>query len=309
MRSSRPAELVVGSAQLGLAYGAANRTGKPERNVALRLVRRAADAGIGAFDTARAYGDAEDRLGEALKGRRIKTITKLSPLTELSSQASPDAVIAAVDDSIAKSLAALRRDKLDCVLLHRAVQLTQFEGAAWKRLEHHLAMGTVGTLGVSVQSPAEALAALNHHRVEHLQLPFNLLDWRWSEAGVIAALRRKRTVTVHARSVFLQGILACGDPELWPRIEGIDPPALISWLGECARKFGRKSAADLCLAYVRSQDWIDGVVIGMETEEQFEANLFLSTRPPLASTDCEAIESCRPRVPERLLDPARWSRQ
>jgi aryl-alcohol dehydrogenase-like predicted oxidoreductase len=309
MRSDRPAELVVGSAQLGLAYGAANRTGKPDRNLALRLVRKAADAGIGAFDTARAYGDSEDRLGEALKGRPARTITKLSPLTELSPQAAPDAVIAAVDDSIAKSLAALRRDKLDCVLLHRAVQLTQFEGAVWKRLEHHRLMGAIGTLGVSAQSPAEALAALDHQNVEHLQLPFNLLDWRWAESGVIAALQRKRAVTVHARSVFLQGILACRDPELWPRVENIDPPALISWLQECVRKFNRKGAADLCLAYVRSQDWIDGVVIGMETEEQVEANLFLSTRPPLTFADCKAIESCRPRVPERLLDPARWPRR
>lgn len=308
MRSDRHVELVVGSAQLGLAYGAANRTGKPDRKLALRLVRKAADSGIGAFDTARAYGDSEERLGEALKGRRIKTITKLSPLTELS-PSSPDAVIAAVDDSIAQSLAALQRDKLDCLLLHRAVQLTAFQGAVWKRLEHHLVMGTIGTLGVSVQSPAEALAALDHRNVQHLQLPFNVLDWRWAEAGVIATLRRKRTVTVHARSVFLQGLLACGHAALWPRIEGTDAAALISWLDGCVGKFRRESAADPCLAYVRSQDWIDGVVIGMETEEQLEANLFLSTRQPLTPTDCEAIEACRPRVPERLLNPARWPRQ
>ena len=29
--------------------------------------------------------------------------------------------------------------------------------------------------------------------------------------------------------------------------------------------------ADLCLAYVRGQSWIDGVVVGMETEDQLEA--------------------------------------
>jgi aryl-alcohol dehydrogenase-like predicted oxidoreductase len=89
-------------------------------------------------------------------------------------------------------------------------------------------------------------------------------------------------------------------------VEGIDAPALTSWLNECASKFGRQNVADLCLAYVRGQDWIDGVVIGMETEAQLEANLLLSTRAPLALTDCAVIESCRPRVPERLLDPARW---
>ena len=308
MRSDRPVELVVGSAQLGLAYGAANRTGKPDRKSALRLVTKAVAAGVGTFDTARAYGDSEDRLGEALKDRPIRTITKLSPLTELSSQAASDAVIAAVDDSIAKSLAALKRERLDCLLLHRASQLTAFDGAVWKRLEHHLAVGSVATLGVSVQSPAEALSALEYPHVQHLQLPFNLLDWRWAESGVIDALRRKPEVTIHARSVFLQGLLACGDPHLWPSADNMEAASLIFWLNENVRKFGRLSAADLCIAYVRGQNWIDGVVIGMETEAQLETNLFLCTRPPLTAGDCQAIEACRPLVPERLLDPARWPR-
>ena len=78
MRADRPAGLIVGSAQLGLAYGAANRKGKPDGKAALSLIRRAADAGVEAFDTARAYGDSEDRLGEGLGGRRIPILTKLS---------------------------------------------------------------------------------------------------------------------------------------------------------------------------------------------------------------------------------------
>ncbi|GEM_PF-5293397 len=97
MRGQRPAELVLGSVQLGLAYGAANRTGMPSHRTALRLVHRAADSGITKFDTARAYGNSEDRLGEALALRKgIRTITKLSLLSELSSDASRGDVRAAL---------------------------------------------------------------------------------------------------------------------------------------------------------------------------------------------------------------------
>ena len=61
-------------------------------------MRRAADGGIAEFDTARAYGDSEERLGEALQGRKsARTITKLSPLAELAPEASRDEVRAAVD--------------------------------------------------------------------------------------------------------------------------------------------------------------------------------------------------------------------
>lgn len=309
MRKARPAELVLGSVQLGLPYGAANKVGMPSRANALSLVRRAASAGI-TLDTARGYGESESRIGEALSPKkRTRTITKLSPLAELAADASRDVVRAAVDDSIAQSLEALRRDHLDCLLLHRATHMTAFNGAVWERLVEKLEDGTLLSLGVSVQSPQEALAALDRPDVQHLQLPFNLLDWRWRAHGVIDRIATRPHVTVHVRSVFLQGILAVGDAAVWPKIPGIDASYIIELLAEEAERFDRDSVADLCVAFVRGQSWIDGLVIGMETEGQFDDNMRLFLRPPLAAHDCIQIEQRLPRLPERLLDPAQWPRQ
>jgi spore coat polysaccharide biosynthesis protein SpsF len=307
MRQERSAELVLGSVQLGLAYGAANRTGKPALGTALTLVRRAAEAGILQFDTARAYGDSEERIGEALQGRKtIRTITKLSPLSELPPGATRDEIRAAVDASIGESLRALRRDRLDCLLLHRAAHMSAFDGAIWDRLLERLEDGTVLALGVSVQSPLEALMALANPDVVHLQLPFNLLDWRWREAGFQNCLAARPNVTVHARSTFLQGVLAADDPSMWPRIEGVGADALVKLIGYLAWELKRECAADLCLAYARGQDWIDGVVVGLETEEQLERNLGLFVKRPLTPEECARVETCIPRLPIQLLNPALW---
>jgi aryl-alcohol dehydrogenase-like predicted oxidoreductase len=309
MRKARAAELVLGSVQLGLSYGAANKTGKPSRAAALRMVDRAVEAGIGQIDTARAYGDSENRLGDALRARHaVRTITKLSPLTELASDATRDQVRAAVDVSIAESLTALKKERLDCLLLHRASHMTAFDGAVWERLIERLEDGTVLALGVSVQSPEEALAALDHADVRHIQLPFNILDWRWREAGVIARIREREHITVHVRSVFLQGLLAAGEPEMWPLVRGLDAHAVVKTLQHLAKDFKRESVADLCVAYARGQDWVDGVVVGMETEEQLDANLRLFLRNPLSPADCGRIEKKVPRVPAQVLDPAQWPR-
>jgi spore coat polysaccharide biosynthesis protein SpsF len=284
MSEQRSAALVLGSVQLGLAYGAANRTGMPEHGAALEIVRRAADAGISQFDTARAYGDSELRLGEALAGKKaIRAITKLSPLTELSPGASRDDIRAAVDGSISESLSALRRDRLDCLLLHRASHMNAYGGAIWERLVERLEDGSVLSLGVSVQSPLEALGALACPDVIHLQLPFNLLDWRWRKAGFKACLAARPNVTIHARSIYLQGILASG-----------------------AHQLGREGPADLCLAYARGQDWIDGVVVGLETEDQLDDNLRLFVKRPLDPDECAFVEGRLPHLPARLLNPAQW---
>jgi aryl-alcohol dehydrogenase-like predicted oxidoreductase len=310
MSDAHPAGLVLGSVQLGLPYGIANRTGQPSRLAAVRLVQQAVDCGIAEFDTARAYGDSEARLGEALQGRKsVRTITKLSPLAELAPDATREEVRAAVDDSISESLVALKRGRLECLLLHRAEHMTAFGGAVWERLIELLEDGTVLALGVSVQTPGDAFAALDNKDVQHLQLPFNLLDWRWRESGAIEYIRARPHLTVHARSVFLQGLLVSDDPAIWPRIAGMNPRAIAALIASLAREFGRESAADLCLAYARGQDWIDGVVVGMETADQLETNLKLFVRPPLGVPDCEEIARRMPRVPGQLLNPALWPKR
>jgi hypothetical protein len=47
----------------------------------------------------------------------------------------------------------------------------------------------------------------------------------------------------------------------------------------------------------------------METENQFDENMRLFLRPPMAEHDCLQLEQRLPRLPERLLDPAQWPRQ
>lgn len=310
MRGQSPAELVLGTVQLGLAYGAANRTGKPARATALRLVRRAAACGVNQFDTARAYGDSEDRVGEALDGKKaVRAITKLSPLNDLAEDAMRTEVRYAVDASIEQSLESLRREKLDCLLLHRAQHMWAFNGWIWERLIERLEDGSVLSLGVSVQSPVEALAALACPDVMHLQLPFNLLDWRWLADGFQACLAARPNVTVHARSAFLQGILAVHDPDVWPVVRGVDAAAMVRMIATLTEVFDRESPADLCLAYARGQSWIDGVVVGLESDEQLEDNLRLFVKPPLSAEDCASVAARIPKLPLALLDPARWPRK
>jgi aryl-alcohol dehydrogenase-like predicted oxidoreductase len=281
----------------------------PAREAALQLVRRAADAGIDKFETVRT-GDFESRIGEALEGRKTyRAITALSGLDDVPAHAITSVVRAKVDESIDRSLAALRRDKLDCVVIGRAQHRTQWHGAAWERLIELLEDGVVLSLGASVQTPAEALAALASGDVQHLQLPFNILDWRWRSAGVIERLSERSSVTVHAHNIFLDGLLTGRDHSAWPRLPGLAPHGILDWLDETARFYERDGVADLCLAFARGQGWIDGVVVGMDSEDALDANLRLAANRPLAAEECAAIEATRPRVALALLDTAQWPRR
>jgi spore coat polysaccharide biosynthesis protein SpsF len=113
-------------------------------------------------------------------------------------------------------------------------------------------------------------------------------------------------VTVHARSAFLQGILAVHDPLVWPKIKGVDAAALVRMIATLTEVFDRESPADLCLAYARGQSWIDGVVVGLESEEQLDDNLRLFVKSPLTPEQCRSVAARIPKLPVALLDPSLW---
>ena len=84
------------------------------------------------------------------------------------------------------------------------------------------------------------------------------------EAGVVDALADRPEVTVHAHSALLYGMLAGAPGSRWPAADEVDPDALRTTLWQLARDLGRDCPADLCIAYVRAQPWIHGVIAGAQ---------------------------------------------
>jgi len=56
--------LCLRTAQFGLNYGISNKNGKPLKEDVFKMMDVAIDRGINIFDTASAYGNAEEFLGE-----------------------------------------------------------------------------------------------------------------------------------------------------------------------------------------------------------------------------------------------------
>ena len=294
-------ELTLGTAQLGMNYGRVNDSGKPTRPEGVGIVRKALVSGVSTFDTARAYQESESVLGEALQsaGQTHRVVTKVD-LASLTKAASKDEVRIRVDESIALSRQALRTDKLNTVLLHVWAYRRLWSGAVFHRLLEQCEAGSVKVIGASVYDPQEALDALHDERVKHLQLPINVLDRRWKNAGVDEAIRDRPDVTVHARSAFLQGILV-HPSERWPAVSGFDAENCVRTLCSLANDFGRTGVADLCIAYLRSLPWITSVVIGCETISQLEQNTALFLRPRLTIEQSKKLESVLPTAPEELV--------
>lgn len=309
---SRPVnKLVLGTAQLGMDYGITNRTGKPNAAAAEFLVKMAIANGTNFIDTAHSYGDSETIIGKAIAsgwGGRVKIITKLSPMAGYPEDAASFAIEALVEASIYKSCMSLCKKKLDVVMLHRASHLTDWNGAVWNKLIQLKAEGVIEALGISVQSPTELEAALEVRDVQFIQMPFNVLDWRWDHLVTkLKTTKEHRDLVVHTRSVLLQGLLLSTDAEQWGKANVPRYEVVTSWLTDQALKFSCGSLTELCLSYVKSHDWIDGVVVGVDSVGQLSENLKILDGPDMPLCELDYIKQHRPQLDQESLNPAYWT--
>src|SRR5258708_4897142 len=203
--------LAIGTAQFGLAYGLANRTGQLLHPTASAILACGWAAGIRFVDTAIAYGDSERRLGEiGVEGWSV--VTKIPRLPDDCAD-----IDGWINESIAGSLARLRIPRLYGVLLHHPHQLIEGNGGAiFGALLSAKRLGLVERIGVSIYDPEELCEIAARFQLDLVQAPFNLVDRRLLTSGWLMRLRSAGT-EVHVRSVFLQGLLLMRDSERPPK--------------------------------------------------------------------------------------------
>jgi len=302
--------MTLGTAQLGLErYGIANDDGRPNGLVAAEIISRAVRHGVTVIDTARAYNEAETRIGQAfevLPRDMTLTVTKLDPMAGLEEATSRDSIRAAVERSIFCSCHNLRSRRLDVVMLHRSQHYRLCGGAIWQTLLDCRKRGLIRELGVSVYTPEEAMSVLHDPDVLHLQIPLNCLDRRWKQAGIQESLQARPDIIVYARSLFLQGALLL-PPEKWPRPARSSARKYCTQLDRLAEEFGRESRTDLAIGYVLAQPWIDTVVLGVDNLRQLDANLLAVTHAPLTEEQVSRVEAVFADIPEDLLNPVTWN--
>jgi len=313
MVSENVPDLVIGAAQLGMHYGITNCIGIPDEKETEALLKTAINNGVQYIDTARAYGQSEGRIASCLGAvwlDRVTIMTKLSPFTSVPLRHLCDSVQAYVEASVYESCLKLGKPSLDVLLLHRAEHLHACDGKLFGHLIELKKRGMIKSLGVSVQNSDELEFSMANEHVEFIQLPFNILDWRWEQSkAAIVQEKQRRALVVHVRSIFLQGVLLSSDDVVWKKANVDDPVPIFRWLNDYCKRYECNDIGELCIRYVRSQSWIDGLVIGMETIQQLERNIKVFQKPLFTLSQLQAVEYSRPVVDNRVLNPAFWTNQ
>lgn len=289
--------LVLGTAQLGMPYGIANKSGKPDYASALSIVRTALENGITEFDTAQVYGEGEQVLGRIFAELGVANKVKVTTKLKLGQNTNKEVLAQLVQESLER----LGVRTLECLLLHHEDMLDLLNDAVKEALRMFVQKGHVRHLGVSLYSPNRAKQALESNLFHVIQLPASILDRRFHRAGIFEYAKGRRC-GIYIRSIFLQGLLLMKAGEIPGKMASVKPA--LTALDRLASRDGLDRRA-LALLYVRDKYPEAKVIFGAEAHEQVLQNIrcWRLTAPEGLFSD---LDDSLPELDESILNPARW---
>jgi aryl-alcohol dehydrogenase-like predicted oxidoreductase len=288
----------LGTVQLGLDYGISNDGGKVTKGEAGAIIADALRAGVDLFDTAPRYGDSELVVGELLPHRSgVKLVTK-TPQFDGPRRSCNDAglLVRTLNDSLTR----LRVPAAYGLMIHRAEDMLAEGGEyLFEAMQELKSEGLVSKIGVSVYSADQIDRLLHRYSLDLVQLPLSVLDQRLVASGHLRELH-SRGVEIHARSVFLQGLLLM-KPDLIPRDLAATKPKIAAF-NEWCEAHGLLPVQG-ALAFIRQIDQVDYVIVGVTSASELK-ELIAGFEVALGENADFAPFAC---ADERVLNPVHWT--
>lgn len=260
--------VVLGTAQLGMEYGLANKVGKPSYESAFSILKTAFENGVCQYDTAQIYGGSEVVLGRSFKRlgieKEVSVITKLSHEIKANNENE-------VFKAVQKSIKRLGVEQLEGVLLHQEELLDNWDNGIGEALRKCINKGMIKCSGVSVYSPEYALKALQMEDVDIVQIPASIIDRRCEQKSVFR-IADKMGKRIYIRSIFFQGVLLLSPNQVPKHLNFVTP--ILERLHRYASDVG-KTVHELVLSYAKYIYPSGYVLFGAETTEQVKDNLRL----------------------------------
>ena len=283
--------LTLGTAQFGMSYGVSNREGRVSEKQFQMICAKFRESGFNNYDTARAYGNSEQRLAKILNSNDSIT-TKIPPNVN---QIQPEEWF---EKNFFTSLEILNVTKVDTLVFHRSEDLLSTPHIYLERkIKEYKESKKIKHFGVSVYKKEELDTVLRYFKIDFVQFPVSLIDRTFLNDNYLLTLKDKGII-IEARSVFLQGLLLMESRLLPPYFDAWRQhfQEFETWL----QTYNGLSKLEACISFIKSIPEIDRVVIGVQNIAELEQVLYamniskVYSYPIIASRD------------DKLINPSRW---
>ena len=290
----------LGTVQFGLDYGFTKRKSQEDAN---SILQTAVENNVTLIDTAREYGDSEDKIGNFMKDYKNNFVvaTKLRLIDDLSNNLNYINLKKDIYNSVEESLGKLQLNKIPILQLHQTVDEIYKNDDFWVIINQLKEDNLIDLFGVSVYELSETqFIAQNYNEcVDFFQIPYNIFDRRFDD---IKKELDEYSIGLISRSTFLKGIIPCSIDDVPECLNDIKPfkRELQNFANECGC-----SAADLASVFVYYNDYINSTILGVNSPEELENNINSIER--FDENILKDIDFDNLRVTDDyLIDPRKW---
>ena len=254
-------KIILGTAQFANKYGITNKFGTTNNQEIKKILRICKINKVKLIDTAINYKNVEKKLGK-YDLNNFQLITKI-PSIPINRKNIQNWILSIIK----KSLKRLNKKSLYAVLVHNSSDLTGFKKEElYAALQNLKKKKLVKKVGVSIYDFNEMKSIIKQYKIDIVQVPLNILDRRVLNKEILNFLKKKK-IEIHARSIFLQGLLLANKKiqyvkfKKWKNI----------WLNiDSYCKKNKIDVISLALNFVLSQKDIKKIVLGFENSMQLK---------------------------------------
>jgi aryl-alcohol dehydrogenase-like predicted oxidoreductase len=294
----------LGTWQLGADWG------HVDDDTAADVLDAALDAGVTLLDTADVYGDgrSEVRIRQALVLRSDRPFVA----TKAGRRADPFEAATFTPENLRAWIDRSRRnlgvETLDLVQLHCPPTAVYSDQRVYDALDSFVASGAIAAYGVSVETVAEGLTALQHPGVQSIQVILNIFRRKPLEELLPAAT--KAGVGILARVPLASGLLTGRFDEsttfppddhrsfnrngeafdVGETFAGVPYEVGVAAAREVREIAGSLPTAAFALRWVIDQPGVTSVIPGARNVEQVRGNVAAAGLPPLTDTQLSDLE-------------------
>lgn len=289
-------KLGLGTAQFGMQYGISNSVGQLSFADVADILTLAHKQGVCFLDTAPLYQASEEVIGQFHQQKKVSfnVVTKTPKIKR-------DTINKRDADELQRvfqlSLQRLNQQKVYGLLFHHADDLLSSGGEhLYERACFLKQTGLVNKIGVSVYTKDEIERLLARYEIDLIQLPINVFDQQLLQNQYLTYLK-KLNIEIHARSVFLQGLLLM-QPQMLPAY--FQP--ILPHVEAYQRYLGEKglSLVSAALGFVNQIKEIDVVLCGVHSKEHLTQLLAVDEE-----FDTKQFESFHLNSPQ-YTNPVNW---
>jgi len=284
-------KFILGTATFGTGYGIANKDIRIKNDLVHKMITFAQNIGIKEFDTAPAYGEAENLLGTFLNP---KIEFRISSKISVADSETTESVL----NSVKRTLLRTKCSKLANLYLHDPeVLFNSNSREIISGLRELLQSDLVDRIGISAYSLESILRSKELlPELSVFQLPENICDQRLLNSTELMDLAGEGNI-FNVRSLFLQGLLLMKPKEIPSKIS--KSQAIVHDLKTFAQEHDL-SVLDLCISYGQQIPWASGLIIGAVNPDQLKQIIESKAELPTLWRDSLRV------LPDDIVDPRYW---